>query len=116
MATALLELNEGQAVHSLYRPGSLPHRRRTGTATWCCRSRPSISPPRRVAILGNGAGTTARAYGHFFPRARVDGVEIDPELEEVGRRYFDLGEQPEPDRPQRGRPAVASPRPPAATT
>ena len=33
--------------------------------------------PRSVAILGNAAGTTARAYGHYFPRARVDGVEID---------------------------------------
>ena len=43
-----------------------------------------------MAILGNAAGTTARAYGHFFPRTRVDGVEIDGELTEVGRRYFDL--------------------------
>ncbi len=51
-------------------------------------------PPRRVAILGNGAGTTARAYGHFFPGASVDGVEIDPELEEIGQRYFDLNPNP----------------------
>ena len=49
--------------------------------------------PRRrasVAILGNAAGTTARAYGHFFPRTRVDGVEIDGALTDVGRRLFDL--------------------------
>jgi spermidine synthase len=46
--------------------------------------------PRSVAILGNAAGTTARAYGHFFPDARVDGVEIDPALTDVGRRLFDL--------------------------
>ena len=46
--------------------------------------------PRRVAILGNAAGTTARAYGVFFPAARVDGVEIDPKLSEIGRRYFDM--------------------------
>ena len=44
----------------------------------------------RVAILGNAAGTTARAYEQFFPRTRVDGVEIDPELSEIGRRYFDM--------------------------
>jgi spermidine synthase len=43
-----------------------------------------------VAILGNAAGTTARAYGHYFPAARVDGVEIDPALTDVGRRLFDL--------------------------
>ena len=48
------------------------------------------APPRSVAILGDAAGTTARAYGHFFPRARVDGVEIDGALTDVGRRLFDL--------------------------
>ena len=47
-------------------------------------------PPRRVAILGNAAGTTSRAYEEFFPRTRVDGVEIDGELSEIGRRYFDM--------------------------
>src|SRR3954447_25771197 len=46
--------------------------------------------PRRVAILGNAAGTTSRAYEEFFPRTRVDGVEIDPELSEIGRRFFDM--------------------------
>ena len=44
------------------------------------------APPRSVAILGNAAGTTARAIGHYFPQTQVDAVEIDPELTEVGRR------------------------------
>ncbi len=85
----ILELNEGQAQHSKYEPGTvltggywdgmlvLPFTRRS-------------EPPRRMAILGNAAGTTARAYGHFFPRTRIDGVELDPELTEIGRRFFDL--------------------------
>lgn len=88
-----LELNEGQAIHSLLRPGSyltggywdrmltLPFATLTGD-------------PARVAILGNAAGTTARAYGHFFPMAAVDGVEIDPKLTEIGDRYFDMGSNP----------------------
>ena len=87
--TRVLELNEGQAVHSLYRPGSyltgdywdghlyLPFAARR-------------SPPERIAILGNAAGTVARSFGHFFPRTRVDAVEIDAELTELGRRWFDL--------------------------
>ena len=50
----------------------------------------SSSRRERVAILGNAAGTTSRAYEEFFPRTRVDGVEIDPELSEIGRRYFDM--------------------------
>jgi spermidine synthase len=85
----VLELNEGQAQHSLYRPG----RYLTGGYWDGMLVLPFTAlerPPRRVAILGNGAGTTARGYGHFFPGARVDGVEIDPKLEEVGRRYFDM--------------------------
>jgi spermidine synthase len=84
-----LELNEGEAIHSVYRPGAfltgdywdemlvLPFATRADA-------------PRSVAILGNAAGTTARAYGHFFPSTRVDGVEIDGQLSDVGRRLFDL--------------------------
>jgi spermidine synthase len=84
-----LELNEGQAIHSLRRPGTVL----TGNY-W---DEFLVTPlavldrvPRRVAILGNAAGTTARAYGRLFPRTAVDGVEIDGELTEIGRRYFDL--------------------------
>jgi predicted O-methyltransferase YrrM len=47
-------------------------------------------PPAEIAILGNAAGTTARAYGKLFPDTRIDGVEIDGELTEIGRRFFDL--------------------------
>jgi spermidine synthase len=84
-----LELNEGQAVHSIYQPGAwltgnywdeplvLPF---AGRAT----------PPRSIAILGSAAGTVARAYGHFFPSTRIDAVEIDPRLTDAGRRLFDL--------------------------
>lgn len=84
-----LQLNEGVSVHSLLVPGSYltggywddflvaPFARGTG-------------PPRRVAILGDAAGTVARAYGHFFPSTRVDAVELDGELTAIGRRLFDL--------------------------
>jgi spermidine synthase len=87
--TRRLELNEGQAVHSVIHPGTyltndywdemlvLPFAGRA-------------SPPREIAILGNAAGTTARAYGHFFPATTIDAVEIDGELTDIGRRYFDL--------------------------
>jgi predicted O-methyltransferase YrrM len=51
-------------------------------------------PPGRIAILGNAAGTTARAYGEFFPDTYVDGVEIDGELTEIGREYFGLRDRP----------------------
>jgi spermidine synthase len=88
-----LELNEGQAVHSLLRPGSYltdGYWDRMLTLPYAALTR----DPERVAILGNAAGTNARAYGHFFPDTVVDGVEIDPELTEVGNRYFDMGSSP----------------------
>jgi spermidine synthase len=84
-----LELNEGHAVHSLYRPGEWL----TGDY-WDEMLALSLAgghaPPRSVAILGNAAGTTARAIGHYFPATRVDAVEIDGALTDVGRRLFDL--------------------------
>ena len=89
----ILELNEGQAVHSM-----LPARGYLTADYWDSflvlpfTARPR--PPRRVAVLGNAAGTIARSYGHFWPRTRVDGVEIDPELSELGYRYFDMGSNP----------------------
>ncbi len=84
-----LELNEGQAVHSLYRP----HTVLTGDYWDGVLVLPFLSrsqPPRRIAILGNAAGTTARAYGRLFPSTRIDGVELDSELSSIGRRFFDM--------------------------
>ena len=96
-----LELNEGQAEHSVCEsecdagPGGPrdPSSVLTGNV-WDGHLVDFFAgrdtPPRRVAILGNAAGTTSRAYEEFFPRTRVDGVEIDSELSEIGRRYFDM--------------------------
>ncbi len=85
----VLELNEGVAVHSFYRPGAyLTDQYWDGLLVL-----PFLGPrepPEKVAILGNAGGTTARALGRFFPDTEVDAVEIDPELTEIGREYFDL--------------------------
>jgi spermidine synthase len=51
-------------------------------------------PLERVAILGNAAGTTARALAVYYPEAEIDGVELDPAVSDVGRRYFGMGENP----------------------
>jgi predicted membrane-bound spermidine synthase len=113
--TRTLELNEGQAEHSVCEaecdagpegprnPSSVltgdvwdghlvDHfaARRAQAPGGARRAATVFRPPRRVAILGNAAGTTARAYEEFFPDTRVDGVEIDSELSEIGRKYFDM--------------------------
>ena len=84
-----LELNEGVAIHSDYRPGSYL----TGGYWDDFLVLPTLAGrtvPQRIAILGDAAGTVARAYGHYYPGTRVDAVELDGELTRIGRRYFDL--------------------------
>jgi spermidine synthase len=88
-----LELNEGQAIHSMYRPGSYL----TDNYWDAFLVAPLAAlgrPPRSLAVLGDGAGTMTRAYGHYFPETEVDAVEIDGELTELGRRWFDLRDRP----------------------
>jgi spermidine synthase len=79
-----LELNEGHAVHSLYRPGTVL------TGDYWDAMLFDSGRPRSVAILGNAAGTTARAFHTLRPNVRLDPVEIDPELTKIGYRWFGL--------------------------
>lgn len=84
-----LELNEGQAVHSMKKPGTV-----LTDNIWdeylVAPFAVLDGPPEKIAILGNAAGTTARAYGKLFPETEIDGVEIDGKVTEIGRRFFDM--------------------------
>jgi spermidine synthase len=89
-----LELNEGQAIHSLWKPGTyLTNAYWDGYLVLPFTVAPK--PPRSIAILGTAAGTVARAYGHYFPDTRIDAVDIDGKLFEIGRRYFGLESRPQ---------------------
>ena len=87
-----LYLNEGIAVHSLWRPDSVL----TGGVWDAFLAVPVLLDhrPRRLAVLGNAGGTIARAFGVFWPDVRIDGVEIDPAVSEAGRRYLGLADNP----------------------
>ncbi len=102
-----LELNEGQAQHSIYDPTrSLTEDVWDGHLVLPFTA--LAKPPQRVAILGNAAGTTSRAYEGFFPSTRVDGVEIDSRA--LGHRPALLRDgQPAAAAVPRGRAAVPSP-------
>src|SRR5215217_2209192 len=89
-----LELNEGQAIHSTYRPRTVL----TGNYWDALLVDPFAGlgrSPERVAMLGTAAGTTARAYARYLPATKVDAVEIDGKLLDIGRRYFDLEARPQ---------------------
>ncbi|MCZ7567509.1 MAG: fused MFS/spermidine synthase [Ardenticatenaceae bacterium] len=94
----LLELNEGQGIHSAYRPGE----QLTGSVWDFYLLAPLFNPSgggaasgsagarRRWAIIGLAAGSTARSIQAVYGDDPVDGVEIDPEILAVGRRFFDM--------------------------
>lgn len=86
----VLELNEGIVRHSLWRRDSVL----TG-GYWdlfLVVPRLLARPSRDMLVIGNSGGTISRAFGRFYPRVSIDGVEIDREVSDVGRRYFGLGD------------------------
>lgn len=92
--TRFLELNEGQAEHSVYRPGAVL----TGGYWDSVLTLPFAAlghAPRSMAVLGNAAGTIDRTYAHYYPTTTIDGVEIDPALTQIGFRWFGLERRPQ---------------------
>lgn len=85
-----LYLDEGLATHSVWREDEVL----TGGVwdTYLAVPHLLAREPERVAMLGNAAGTAARAYERYYPGANVDGVELDPAVSDVGRRFFGMGE------------------------
>jgi spermidine synthase len=84
----VLRLNEGVVNHSVWRPSTVL----TGGEWDMFLTVPPLldNPPKTMLVIGNAGGTTARAFGELYPDVRIDGVEIDPKVTEVGRRYFGL--------------------------
>ena len=87
-----LYLNEGVAVHSLWREDAVL----TGGVWDTFLAVPLLldREPERLAVLGNAGGTVARAFGELYPDVEIDGVEIDPAVTDVAYRYFGLGDNP----------------------
>ncbi len=84
----VLELNEGQAVHSIYREDEY-----LMGGYWDSMLVLSFGGehlPRKIVNLGSAAGTVARGLTHYFPDVEVDAVEIDPDVTEVGKELFDF--------------------------
>ena len=86
-----LYLDEGLATHSVWRRDTVL----TG-GVWDTYLAVATLPPRlqRVVMLGNAAGTAARAFARFYPGVRIDGVELDPAVSAAGRRFFEMGKTP----------------------
>jgi spermidine synthase len=87
-----LKLNEGVAVHSVWHPDTVL----TGGEWDMFLLVPPLldRPVERMLVVGNAGGTIARAFGELYPSIEIDGVEIDPEVSEAGRRFLGLEENP----------------------
>jgi spermidine synthase len=88
----VLHLNEGWAEHSVY----YPHRVLTGGYWDQFLLAPLLHGPGfgGLAMVGYAGGTVGRAYGRYWPRVAIQGIEIDPLVTRIGRRYFGLGQNP----------------------
>jgi len=88
----VLELNEGLVAHSTWRRGTVL----TGGYWDLFLLLPPLldRPPERMLVIGNAGGTVGRAYGRFWPRVRIDGVELDPAVTRAARRFLGLGDNP----------------------
>lgn len=92
-----LILNEGAgSVHSKYNPNRVLF-----GGTWYADyliAAPYLNPNfdpsqvRSLAIVGLAGGTIARQYTAVYGPIRIDGVELDPAIVSVARRYFGMTE------------------------
>ena len=86
-----LVLNEGHAVHSIYDPTTL-YTHGPWDDFLLAPLFGSGRPPERVAIIGLAGGTVARQLTAIDGPVQIDGVELDPAIVDVGRRYFQMTE------------------------
>jgi predicted membrane-bound spermidine synthase len=101
----VLVLNEGQATHSVYR---LKYRQTGNPLDLLTDGGPwdyfSVAPyvyadrgpesVRSLALLGSAAGSVPKQFLAIYgPETRIDAVEIDGQIVEMGRRFFDMEDQ-----------------------
>ena len=88
-----LRLNEGQGIHSIYHPTQLNYSgpwQQVLVGPYFNNSPYVPDNVKRIAILGLAAGTTARQASAVYDDISIDGYEIDPDIVDVGRTYFDM--------------------------
>src|SRR5205807_1942102 len=86
-----LLLNEGQAIHSIYDPTTL-YTHGYWDDFLLAPLFGSSAQPGRIALIGLAGGTIARQFTSIDGPVAIDGVELDPKIVEVGRRFFAMNE------------------------
>ena len=87
-----LYLNEGQGIHSQWHPTNVYYGRTWDYFLAAPYFNPGFAPDdmQSMLIIGLAAGTIARQHIAVYGDIPIDGVEIDPEIIDIGTRYFDM--------------------------
>lgn len=89
----LLLLNEGQGIHSQWHPTQYYYERTWGYfLVGPYFNAPPYTPDHveRIAIIGLAAGTIARQHDAVYAGIQMDGIEIDPDIVDAGRKYMGM--------------------------
>lgn len=87
-----LKLNEGVGIHSVHHPEtelSLGVWDYFLLAPWFSRQPPDPAAA-EVLVMGLAGGTVSSLWTDIYGPAPITGLELDPQILEVGRRYFQL--------------------------
>lgn len=93
-----LQLNEGEGIHSLYNRDYADYPLVDGVWDYFLLAPYFNAPPHTpnqvnsLLVIGSAAGTIAKSYSGIYGPIPIDGVEIDPQISAVGRRWFDMTE------------------------
>ena len=89
-----LLLNDGLGIHSIYNPQSVltGHLFDYFLLAPYFAAQPAMRPQPSLALIGLAGGTVAHQYTAVYGPVPIDGVEIDPAIIAVARRYFGLQE------------------------
>lgn len=88
-----LRLNEGEGIHSVYRPAGGPA---DGIWDYFLLAPAFNAAPyepgrvQRVAVVGLAAGTMAHLFTEAYGPVQIEGAELDPAIIEAGREWFDM--------------------------
>ncbi len=87
-----LEINDGIGIHSVYHPETL-----LSLGIWDYFLLAPLASPSSVAVLEDGvlviglaAGTVPSLFTTVYGEVPLTGIELDPAIIEIGRRYFDM--------------------------
>jgi spermidine synthase len=90
-----LKLNDGIGIHSVYHPQMV-----LSDGIWDYfllaplfkpPSRPLVAP-KNLLLIGLAAGTISELFTNIYGPLPITGVELDPQIIDVGRRYFNMNQ------------------------